>query len=215
MNITVSRTVCNISSLIRSLLFVLAAGMAQPAASEVLPLDGPGKLIDQFHATLLALMKSPQENNTRRRYNTLEPELMGKFDLNLMTAIATGNYWYAAQEGERSRLTEAFRKFSTATYASRFSSYSGQSFKTLKVQAGPRKTQLVRTELQRPNASPIALTYVTRFAHSSWWIVDVLVNDGISELAVRRSEFQRVLKTDGIKGLIQLLEEKTKKLLER
>ena len=215
MNITISRTVCNISSLIRSLLFVLAAGMAQPAASEVLPLDGPGRLIDQFHATLLALMKSPQKYNTRKRYNTLEPELMEKFDLNLMTAIATGNYWHTAQEGERSRLTAAFRKFSTATYASRFSGYSGQSFKTLKVQAGPRKTQLVRTEIRRPNASPIALTYVTRFAQSSWRIIDVLVNDGISELAVRRSEFQRVLKTSGIKGLIQLLEEKTKNLLEK
>ena len=42
----------------------------------------------------------------------------------------------------------------------------------------------------------------------AWRIVDVLLDSSISELAVRRSEYARVLRKDGIDGLIATLGEK-------
>jgi ABC-type transporter MlaC component len=42
----------------------------------------------------------------------------------------------------------------------------------------------------------------------------VLVDNGISELAVRRSEYRSVLKSGGVSGLIQLLDRNTEKLLK-
>ena len=177
-------------------------------------IGGARQIIDQFHASLLAVMKMADKSGAMARYQVLEPEIEKRFDLRLMIALATGKHWRTADTVSRDRLAEAFRRFSTATYASRFSGYSGQSFKTLNVSTGPRKTELVRTEIRRPDGPPVALTYVTRIAGAGWRIVDVLVDDGISELAVRRSEYRSVLKSDGVDGLIRLLDQKTAILLK-
>jgi phospholipid transport system substrate-binding protein len=171
-------------------------------------------LVDGFHASLLTVMKQAKKMTVLARYRVLEPEINKRFDLRLMIALASGKHWRSADKNSRKRLTEAFRKFSTATYASRFSGYSGQSFQTLKVSAGPRKTELVGTEIRRPDDKPVALTYVTRKASKGWRIIDVLVDNGISELAVRRSEYRSVLKSGGVSGLIQLLDQNTEKLLK-
>ena len=132
-----------------------------------------------------------------------------------MVALATGKHWRTATPDDRNRLATAFRRFSTATYASRFSDFSGQSFETLGVEDGPRKTRLVRTEIRRPKDAPVAITYVTRADGRTWRIVDILLDDGISELAVRRSEFRTILKTRGVNGLISSLDKKTKTLLAK
>ena len=57
------------------------------------------------------------------------------------------------------------------------------------------------------------LIYVTRKIKGEWRIIDVLVDSGISQLAVRRSEYRRVLRTKGIDGLIDTLNAKADQLL--
>ena len=201
-----------------SLLLVLGLCVSGPAAADGPKFPGtenPRLIIDRFHASLLAVMKQASKTGVMARYDTLEPEIASRFDLRLMTALATGKHWRTANKETRKQLTEAFRRFSTATYASRFSGYSGQSFNTLKVSTGPRKTELVSTEIRRPNDSPVALTYVTRKARKGWRIIDVLVDNGISELAVRRSEYRSVLKSSGAEGLVKLLNQKTATLLKQ
>lgn len=198
-------------------LFILIFCVRPPAFASDSSGAGAGgarQLIDHFHASLLAVMKQADKTGVEARYLILEPEIAKRFDLRLMIALATGKHWRTAGKDSRNRLSKAFHRFSTAIYASRFSGYSGQSFKTLEVSAGPRKTELVRTQIRRPDGPPVALTYVTRMARTGWRIVDVLLDDGISELAVRRSEYRSVLKSDGVDGLIRLLDEKTANLLK-
>ena len=200
-----------------SFILVLILCVRPPAfAGETSSTGGEGArhIIDQFHASLLAVMKQADKSGVKTRYQVLEPEIEKRFNLRLMIALATGRYWRTAGKDTREQLTKAFHRFTTATYASRFSGYSGQSFKTLGVSTGPRKTELVTTKIKRPNKSSVSLTYVTRMARTGWRIVDVLIDDGISELAVRRSEYRSVLKSDGVDGLIRLLNQKTAKFLK-
>ena len=201
-----------------SLFFAL--GLIEPGPANADDIRSPNAqnpriIIDQFHASLLAVMKLAHATSVKERYQVLEPVIANRFDLRLMIALATGKYWRTADKEARKQLTGAFRRFSTATYASRFSGFSGQSFNTLKVSTGPRKTELVSTEIRRPDDTPVALTYVTRKARNSWRIIDVLLDDGISELAVRRSEYRSILKSSGVEGLVKLLNQKTAKLLEK
>ena len=195
-------------------LFVLIFCVRPPAFGSGTSVTDARQTINRFHASLLEVMKQADKSGVKARYRILEPEIAKRFDLRLMIALATGKYWRAAGPNSRGRLAEAFHRFSAATYSSRFSGYSGQSFKTLNVSTGPRKTELVRTEIRRPDGPPVALTYVTRMARKGWRIVDVLLDDGISELAVRRSEYRSVLKSDGVDGLIRLLDQKTEILLK-
>jgi len=48
---------------------------------------------------------------------------------------------------------------------------------------------------------------------TQWRVVDILLEAGISEIAVRRSEYRAILKSKGIQALTRLLTARADKLL--
>lgn len=195
-------------ALILPAILLLAAGSAQGATS-------PTELIGEFHSALLEVMKEAKTTGIQQRFKKLEPTIEHSFYLALMIRVASGNHWKNIPEQKRAQLIAAFGRMSVGTYASRFDGYSGESFKTLGERAGPGGTVLVKSQILRPGKSPVDLTYVTKKFGDEWRIVDVLLDNGISELAVRRSEYHRILASGGVDRLIQALNEKTDDLISR
>ncbi len=169
----------------------------------------PQQLVGDFHQALLETMKDAKKLGFAGRYKKLAPAIEATFHLRLMIQVASGSFWREADETQRQRLTETFSKLSISTYASRFNGFSGQSFETLGEKAGPQKTTLVATRIVNPDGKNADLTYVAKLVKNQWQIVDVLLDAGISELAVRRSEYRRILKDRGIDGLISILNAKS------
>jgi len=207
-----------------SIATLLAAGAPAAHAADPIPAAQSANIapaaaaaaravVDGFHAVLLDAMKNAKKLGIKGRYALLQPELARRFDLRLMAAIASGPAWPKASAAERAKLIDAFDKFSVATYAAQFDSFNGQSFEVVSVAPGPRGIMMVNTRINQPNDSPVKLAYVTKQNDSGWQIVDVLIDDGISQLAVRRSEYSSVLGQRGIPGLVSELDSKTEKLL--
>ena len=169
-------------------------------------------LVDGFHDALLAVMQKSESLGYKGRYESLTPHVTRAFHLRLMVQIASGRHWRNAEEVKKRALVTAFSKVSIGTYAARFDGFSGQSFKTLEVKPGTQDTQLVLTHLINPDGKGAKLTYVTKEIGSNWRIIDVILANGISELAVRRSEYRRVLEQGGIDALTTLLNKKAKLL---
>ena len=111
------------------------------------------------------------------------------------------------------RSAAAFERFTVGTYTSRFSSYSGESFEITGTREGPRDTVLVDTRIHPKSDDPVPISYVLRKFPDSWQIVDVLLANGISELAVKRSEYRSVLSNGGLDGLAALLDRKADALV--
>ena len=126
-----------------------------------------------------------------------------------MIQIATGSHWRKASDAEKDQLSEAFARLTVATYAAQFDGYSGQRFDTVGPKPGPQKTTLVETMLVNPDGDDVALVYVTRLIQGKWQVIDVLLDTGISELARKRSEYRQVLTSEGVSGLLKLLNDKT------
>lgn len=181
-----------------------------PAAGQE---GSPRAVVEGLHATLLDTMKRAESLGIKGRYRNLEPTVRKVFHLRLMIAVASGQYWRKAARADRESLARAFERFSVGTYASRFSSYTGESFETASVKPGPRGTMLVNTRIVRKNEPAVRITYVVKQFDKRWRIVDVVVAGGISELAVRRSEYSKTLKQGGVGALIAALDEKTEGLL--
>jgi phospholipid transport system substrate-binding protein len=188
---------------------LLLLSLPASAASTRSPESG----VEQFHASLLGVMKRAKEIGIKGRFSLLEPQIARNFDIRLMIALASGVYWRKATSKAKKRLADSFLKFSAATYAARFTGFSGESFETVSTRKGPRGTQLIRTRLNLADGESVPLIYVTRLRGDNWLIADVLLEDGISEIAIRRSEYRNVLRKDGIPALIRLLDAKTRKLL--
>jgi phospholipid transport system substrate-binding protein len=170
-------------------------------------------VVTRLHDNLLSVMKEADTLGVKGRYQRLAPEIEQTFHLTLMARITSGADWKQADTAQRAGFATAFTHLSVATYASRFNAYSGQSFETIGERPGPRATHLVDTRILSPGATPVPLTYVLKRLGERWGIVDVLLDTGISELAVRRSEYRSILKNGGVDRLITVLNAKADELL--
>ena len=174
--------------------------------------DSPGAVVGGFHGNLLAVMKEADALGVEGRYRRLESPVAAAFDLQLMIRIACGSYWKKADPAKQQALLAGFTRMSVGTYAAQFDGFSGQSFETIGEKPGRKGTIFVKTRIVRPDKSPVGLTYVLKKADAGWRIADVLLDDIISQLAVRRSEYSRVLAKDGVDGLIAILNRKADEL---
>lgn len=190
-------------------------GVLQPSArSANAAADGAVAVIERFHENLISVMREANALGIRGRYERLAGPIENAFALPMMMHIAIGTYWKNASEEQRRALVDAFRRLSVTTYAERFNGYSGESFKTLGSQEGPQNTVIVQTHLVRPTDSPVAISYVMRDVQGRWQIIDVLLQNSVSELAIRRSEYRRVLSQDGVDGLVRILQTKADQLAQ-
>jgi len=174
----------------------------------------PNEVIETFHAALILVMKDAGNTSRYSRYKILEPEIEKAFNLPFMIRITAGSRWKRENAKGKKDLTIAFKRMSVATYVSRFEGYTGQKFQTLKVRNGPRSTRLVDTLLISPGDNPVKLTYVMHQFGHDWRIVDVLLDDGISEIAMRVSEYRATLRSKGADALAKALNKKASKLMK-
>ena len=196
---------------LKVLLFLAGVLTALPAAAQE---DPARTVIQRFQQDLLAVMKEAKNLGVTGRYQRLQPKIEEAFHLPLMIRVATGSFWRKADKEQQSRLVAAFKRLSISTYANRFDGYSGQVFEIVDQRPGPQKTVLVKTRIVSPGDSPARLTYVVKEFKGQWRIVDILLDDDISELAVRRSEYSRLLKKNGVDALIATLNDKADGLVE-
>lgn len=187
-------------------LATLAAPAVQAQAAS------PEATVERFHAVLLDVMKAAKTLGFKGRAERLRPAVEQTFHLRAMIQIATGGAWRQANDAQRAGLTAAFAALSTATYAANFDGHAGEKFETVGTRPGPQGTTLVDTKIVKASGSTVEIVYVAKQAGNAWKIVDVVVDKGISELAVKRSEYAGVLKSSGVDGLIAVLNRKADEL---
>ncbi len=198
-----------VAGLLHKAFFIVLIWSASADAAETLPRT----IVERFQGDLLAVMKEAETLGVRGRYRRLAPVIKNSFHISLMIRWASAPYWKAADEDRQNRLHAAFLRMSIATLATLFDGYSGQTFVFVGESPGPQRTRIVETRIVDPDQSFVAIDYVARKVGGRWFIVDVLVDKGISELTVRRSEYRKVLRDKGIDGLIATLEAKAGQLL--
>lgn len=173
----------------------------------------PQAVVEAFDNALLATMKDAATLGIQGRYDKLAGPIDTAFDLKRMIRVASSPQWRKASEEQQTKLLAAFRRLSVATYAEQFDSYSGQKFETTGQRPGPQQTVLVGTRIVDTDGSDTKLTYVMKKDATGWKIADVLLENSVSQLAVRRSEYRDILRNSGIDGLISTLNKKADTLL--
>ena len=66
----------------------------------------------------------------------------------------------------------------------------------------------MQTKIVKPDGEAITLNYLMRQNQGSWQISDVYLDGTISQLAVQRSEFNSILRREGVDGLVMALNRK-------
>ncbi|MBM3566802.1 MAG: hopanoid biosynthesis protein HpnM [Alphaproteobacteria bacterium] len=191
-----------------SVAIVLFSGAAFSAARA--DNGSPRALIDGFHANILETMKAGPSLGYAGRYTRLLPAVEHTFHLPVMIQVAVGSVsWTRATPAQQQALIAAWTRFSTGTYAKNFKSFGGERFETINERAGPQGTTLIDTHLIKSDGGKVEISYVLKPSPNGWKVVDVIVDRGISELALRRSEFSRDIGAGGPDTLIATLTRKT------
>jgi len=167
----------------------------------------PQNNVRGFYNTLLTTMKEGRTLGHSGRYGRLAPVVDRVFDVPSMTRLAIGPSWETLSPAQQQQLTEAFRHYIAATYADRFDSYSGEQLQV----TGERPYNadvIVQTKIVKSDGEATTLNYLMRQNQGSWQISDVYLDGTISQLAVQRSEFNSILRREGVDGLVMALNRK-------
>lgn len=168
--------------------------------------------IRQFYDVLLSNMQNGPSLGPKGRYERLEPVIGQSFDLLYMTRVAVGPAWSGISEIERQQVTNAFGRYTAATYATRFDSYSGQKLQVTGEQ--PRASGvIVDSRIVRTDGSAVTIRYLMRRDGDVWRVADIYLSGTISEVAVHRSEFSSIIDRQGVRGLIVMLNRKADMLV--
>lgn len=196
--------------------FLLAASAIALCAA--VSFGGPARAdakatVETYHEHLISAVTAASSTSDRARFDALAPAMDAAFDFEGMIKTVAGRYWRAADEATRTAMLRAFRRVSIATYADQFAGLGHGRFSILATRDGPRGLKLVDSRLKSGDNN-VPLTYVVREISGGWQIIDVLLDSGISELALRASEYAKVLQDGGATALIAKLNTQADNLLK-
>jgi phospholipid transport system substrate-binding protein len=163
--------------------------------------------VQGLYDALLTTMKNGRTLGQSGRFTQLEPVIRRTFDLPLMARLSVGPSWATLTETQRQQVTESFGRYISAIYADRFDSYAGQRLQVIGEEPAVAGI-MVRSQIVKANGEPVEVDYMMRRYGDSWLISDIYLDGTISEVAIRRSEFAAILKSQGIDGLIAALNRK-------
>jgi phospholipid transport system substrate-binding protein len=137
-----------------------------------------------------------------------EEKILPHVDFEEATRLAVGRGWKEATAEQRKKLIAEFRNMLVRTYSNAIGTYEGQTMKVLPSRVKPGDDEAtVRNQFLRPGGKPILIDYSMRKTDSGWKIYDIVV-EGVSLVLTYRSEFDAVVKQDGVDGLIKRLGQK-------
>ncbi len=170
-------------------------------------LSNAATVVTQLHTALIGASR-PEAGTLEQRYTSLEPVITGTHDLPYIGRFSMRRYWSDLTENQQAEFIDAFSQLSIATYASRFADVTDETFGI----SGKRETarehiEVIGTLLQN-NGETLNIIYVLHQSTGNWRIINILV-DGVSDLALKRAEYQLIYTKEGFPGLIDFLSVQT------
>lgn len=169
--------------------------------------DDPEQTVNNLQKALIHAMREGDKMNFQERFEFLAPAVDQSHDFNLIIRTVLGGYWTQLDSEQQRLIADTFRQLSIATYAGQFKEYEGEQFELLQQRSLPRDQVLVRSQFTKSDGDTVDFDYVLQQSNDGWQIINILA-DGVSDLALKRTEYRAILQRDGFQALIELLEEK-------
>jgi phospholipid transport system substrate-binding protein len=183
-------------------LFATAAAFAQDETGATAK-----QVVEKFQVELIAVMKNGKQLGYAGRYEKLYEPISNSHDLTKIARIVVGKEWEKLSETQQQKLTDIFIRLSVASYAHNFKDYSGESFVFDSEEETARGGMVIHSHLIIPNDKPVKFDYMLKEKGNSWRIINIIAN-GVSDLALKRSEYTSILQREGFDALISKINEK-------
>jgi phospholipid transport system substrate-binding protein len=180
------------------------------AADGTVATDTPEATVASLQRGLIAASQA-HPASVGDRYRELEPTIEQTHNLPYIAEFALRKQWPTLAEGDRQRFVAAFEKLSVMTYASRFKNVTANTFKSGAPGSVESGRAHVLTAIARQGQPDVSLDYMLEQKDGAWRIINIIA-DGVSDLALKRAEYQRILASGSIDDLIREIETQTSRL---
>jgi phospholipid transport system substrate-binding protein len=165
------------------------------------------QVVEKFQAELISVMKDGKQLGYAGRYDKLFDPVSNSHDLTKIARIVVGKEWEKLSGAQQQKLVDDFVRLSVASYAHNFKDYSGESFVYDSEEETTRGGFVVHSTLIIPDDKPVKFDYMLKEKGNSWRIINIIAN-GVSDLALKRSEYTTILQREGFDSLIAKINEK-------
>lgn len=189
-----------------SMLVISFAGTAQEK-------QNPYKLVQDVASATFDRIKKEQPNikqNPEVLRDIMEQELLPHVDYRFSAFMVLGKHFKKASNAEKVEFVKVFREYLITTYALAMGYYDDQ-----KVEFQPeisfenKKTVTVRAVVKEDGRPDINIAFkVRRNKKTNEWKAYDMIAEGISMLSSKQSEFEGILRQQGVQVVIDLMKEK-------
>ncbi len=184
---------------------LVALALIPPLAHAEEAADALVKRVSQEVLQIVRADPQVQAGNEARIKEVIETKLVPHFDYVRMTALAMGRNWRKATPEQQKRLADEFRTLLIRTYSGALSQYRNETIEYKPLRAEPNATDvIVRTAVIRQGQQPVPIDYSMTKAADGWKAYDIIVG-GVSLVTNYRDEFNGLVSSGGIDGLIKTL----------
>ncbi len=184
------------------------AGVPRPAAANEFS-DGAKKFIEALTEEAISTLTG-NDLSRNERADRFRKLMLKNFALKGIARFALGRHWRKLTGPEKREYLELFEDLMVATYADRFTKYSGEKLLVKKAEVRGEKDVLVHTSMIRVDgARPLKVAWRVRGKAGDYKVVDIMV-EGISMAMTQKSEFGSFIRQNG--GVSALLSELKKRL---
>ena len=197
-------------NILMKIIGLLILGFTLTASAQEL---APDQLVQKVTEEVLASIKSDKQlasGDKRKALQLAEEKVLPYIDFEEATRLAVGRAWPQATPEQKKKLVAEFRNMLVRTYSNAIEAYQGQTLKVLPSRGGKpegKDEATVRAQFVRAGGKPLPIEFQMRKNGQTWKVYDIAV-EGISLVLTYRSEFDSVVKQEGIDGLIKRLAQK-------
>ena len=152
----------------------------------------------------IKILKIPVDDKEKRK-KELQTLLQEKFDMPFIAKIILGKKIFSETSEEKfKKFSEIFELHIVKIYSSQLGTYKGQKF-TVNSTEIKKKDAFVYSTIESPDYPTTTIVWRVRNREKGLRVIDMQV-EGVSLLRTKRNDFEVVLKSQGIDGLIMTLD---------
>jgi len=173
---------------------------------------GAGAATDQLKRAIDRVLTTVDDPALKGDAGTLERRAAVRkianeiFDFTELARRSLGRYWQPLSEPQRMEFVWLFAELLERSYVSKIELYGGEQI----IYSGERvegDLAIVRTKIITDHATEVPVDYRLLRQGDRWMIYDVSI-DGISLVSNYRTQFNKIIRSDGYEGLIEKMKTK-------
>lgn len=150
------------------------------------------------------------KKNDQKRRQALKKSISTIFDYNEMAKRSLGKHWTQRSAAERKQFAELFASLLENSYAGKIESYNNERIVYLKEAIDGDHAE-VKSKVVTVKRDEFTLDYRLLNQNGKWMVYDVVI-EGVSLVSNYRTQFNKIITTNGYPELVKKLQTKSDEL---